>query len=156
MMKIGEFDGALRYNRPAAQERIVDRESRKDERFDAKEGATAAIVSPDDSQQYASIGEIVDISMGGLSLQYDAKTNSYRGFMEVEIEIFGYTHQCMRMYVGRLPCKVIYDRVVASDEERALDTHQIGIEFSDLPYFKLHKLTNFVEIFSKIKAKEGC
>ncbi|MBA4395896.1 MAG: hypothetical protein C0394_00680 [Syntrophus sp. (in: bacteria)] len=147
-------DGALRCDRTAARERIVDRESRKDERFDAKEGATAAIVSPDDNQQYASIGEIIDISMGGLSLQYDAKTNSYHGFMEMEIEIFGYTSQRMRMYVGRLPCKVIYDRVVASDDKRALDKHHVGIEFSDVPYFKLHKLTNFVEIFSKIKAKE--
>lgn len=126
-------------------------ESRKDERFDANEGATAAIVSPDDKQQYASIGEIVDISMGGLCLQYDAKSNSYHGFMEIEIEIFGYSSQRMRMYVGRLPCKVVYDRIIATDEERALDTRQIGIEFSDIPYFKLHKLTNFVEIFSKIK-----
>lgn len=132
----------------------MSRESRKHERFDAKEGATAAIVTSDDHQYYQSIGQIDDISMGGLALQHDAKTGSYDGVMNLEIEIFGYSGQHMRMYVGRLPVKVVYDRVVATDDERALDTRRVGLEFSDVPYYRMHKLGNFVEIFTKMKKEE--
>ena len=134
----------------------MSRESRKNKRFDAKEGATAAIVTPDDQEQYESIGQIVDISMGGLSLQYDAKTDSYHGIMELDVEIFGYSSQRMRMYVGRLPCKVVYDRLVATDEQKSLDTRRLGLEFSDVPYYRLHKLGNFVELFAMMqKEKEN-
>ena len=134
----------------------MSRESRKNKRFDAKEGATAAIVTPDDQEQYESIGQIVDISMGGLSLQYDAKTDSYHGIMELDVEIFGYSSQRMRMYVGRLPCKVVYDRLVTKDEQNSLDTRRLGLEFSDVPYYRLHKLGNFVELFAMMqKEKEN-
>ena len=129
-------------------------ESRKNKRFDAKEGATAAIVTPDDQEQYESIGQIVDISMGGLSLQYDAKTDHYHGIVDLEIEIFGYSSQRMRMYVGRLPCKVVYDKLVAKDDQKALDTRRLGLEFSDVPYYRLHKLGNFVEIFAMMKEEK--
>ena len=133
----------------------MSRESRKNKRFDAKEGATAAIVTPDDQEQYESIGQIVDISMGGLSLQYDAKTDSYHGIMELDVEIFGYSSQRMRMYVGRLPCKVVYDRLVATDEQKSLDTRRLGLEFSDVPYYRLHKLGNFVELFAMMQKEKG-
>jgi c-di-GMP-binding flagellar brake protein YcgR len=134
----------------------VSRESRKNKRFDAKEGATAAVVTPDDQECYTSIGQIVDISMGGLSLQYDAKTDSYHGIMELDVEIFGYSSQRMRMYVGRLPCKVVYDRLVTTDEQKSLDTRRLGLEFSDVPYYRLHKLGNFVELFALMqKDKEN-
>jgi c-di-GMP-binding flagellar brake protein YcgR len=132
----------------------VSKESRKNKRFDAKEGATAAIVTPDDQEQYESIGQIVDISMGGLSLQYDAKTDSYHGIMELDVEIFGYSSQRMRMYVGRLPCKVVYDRLVATDEQKSLDTRRLGLEFSDVPYYRLHKLGNFVELFALMQKEK--
>jgi hypothetical protein len=132
----------------------VSSESRKNERFDAKEGATAAVVTPDDQESYESIGQIVDISMGGLSLQYDAKTDSYHGIMELEVEIFGYSSQRMRMYVGRLPCKVVYDRLIATDDQKSLDTRRLGLEFSDVPYYRLHKLGNFVELFTMMKKEE--
>ena len=133
----------------------MSKESRKNKRFDAKEGATAAIVTPDDQEQYESIGQIVDISMGGLSLQYDAKTDSYHGIMELDVEIFGYSSQRMRMYVGRLPCKVVYDRLVTTDEQKSLDTRRLGLEFSDVPYYRLHKLGNFVELFAMMQKEKG-
>jgi hypothetical protein len=129
----------------------VSKESRQNERFDAEEGATAAIVTPDEKDLYAGVGEIIDISMGGLSLQYDAKTGDYKGFVDLEIEIFGYSNRHMRMYVGRLPCKVIYEKVVTTDEQRAIDTRQLGLRFENVPYFKLHKLGNFVEIFTNLR-----
>jgi hypothetical protein len=136
------------------QDDSASAESRKAQRFDAAEGATAAIVTPDEKGLYASIGEIVDVSMGGLSIQYDAKSGSYHGFVDLEIEIFGYSNQRMRMYVGRLPCKVVYDKVIATDEERAMEKHHIGLKFDEIPYFKLHKLSNFVEIFTKAKKQK--
>ncbi len=126
-------------------------ELRRHERFDAREGATAAIVTPDDHQYYVSIGQIDDISMGGLALHHDVKPGSFEGVMDLEIEIFGYSGQHMKMYVGRLPVKVVYDKVVATDERRSLDTRRVGLEFNDVPYYRLHKLGNFVQVFTKMK-----
>lgn len=105
----------------------VSTEKRKHKRLKAKEGAFAVVTS-----DYNKIGQIRNISKGGLAFQYIDNGEPLRG--SIEIEIFS---AAKNFYLRKLAAKVIMDSEVDSP-----------VPFSSLP------LKELVVQFEKMKPNQ--
>ncbi|MGO8942047.1 MAG: PilZ domain-containing protein, partial [Syntrophobacteraceae bacterium] len=80
-------------------------EKRKFARFKGKEGAFAAFIRPNDLM---SVGQIQDISIGGLCVQYVSTNEDNKG--RSEIKIFGSNERFI--HLNKVQCRIVYDREV--------------------------------------------
>jgi CheY-like chemotaxis protein len=101
-------------------------EQRKFKRAPVREGTFIAFEDVDKSRP--RLGELIDVSRGGLALRYISDGNPVR--VSSRVELFKYDHPKIRIE----SCKVVYDRQVLSDACSSNGNDSIrrcGIEFVD-------------------------
>ncbi len=118
------------------RKRTVER--RKHKRFKAVEGAYAAI-SPNSHK----LGQIIDISMGGLSFKYIDTRSETR--VEQEQEEKAVFLSSMGYYVGDLPFRIISDYEVTNVPSfSSMKVRKRHIQFTDLSFKQLFDLDYYL------------
>lgn len=120
-------------------------------RFPAKEGAVAAFVEPG-SRAYTSLGEIVDMSMEGLSLKYLSKEGGYGNRESVVVDIFG-IHRPL-LGAGKVLCRVVKDVSLTHYQPDSLNIRLCTLEFEDLSREQAFNISHFVDVYSVQEKKE--
>ncbi len=116
-------------------------EKRKSKRFRGKEGAFAAFVRPN---ELVNMGQIQDISMGGLCVRYLATNNSDGKYST--IKIFGSNDRFI--HVDRVQCRVVYDHEVPEGSWEQISTRRCGVEFENLSAKHVSLLQEFIDCFA--------
>lgn len=113
-------------------------ERRKNKRYKAVEGAYAA-VSPNSHK----LGQIIDISMGGLSFKYiDTSSNDTENDRLPEETIF---LSSMGYYVGDLPFKTVADyEVTNAPSFSSMKVRKRHVQFTDLSFKQLFDLDYYL------------
>ncbi len=114
-------------------------ESRKYKRFKAKKGAFA-ILWPHSKK----IGEIIDISRGGLAFCYFAGESLPN--QSTAVDIFWHDHS---FYLDNIPCKTVYEIEIADEPPSTHATmRQIGVQFEDVIPSKSSQLNHFIKNYT--------
>ncbi|MFZ2445531.1 MAG: PilZ domain-containing protein [Syntrophobacteraceae bacterium] len=116
-------------------------EKRKHKRFKGKEGAFAAFLRPN---ELINLGNIVDISMGGLCVRYLSTADA--GTECAGIKIFGSNGRFI--HVDKVECKVVYDVEIPEGSWEQLSTRRCGVQFANLNVRQKTMLQDFIEHFS--------
>jgi len=118
-------------------------ENRKYKRFKARKGAFA-ILWPDSKK----IGEIIDISSGGLAFYYFADENSLNG--SEAVDVFWHDHS---FYLSEIPCKTVYEVEIADElPSPPAAMRRIGVQFEDVTPSQLSQLNHFMQNYTVGKA----
>ncbi|PIE62120.1 MAG: pilus assembly protein PilZ [Desulfobacter postgatei] len=114
-------------------------ERRKNKRYKAVEGAYAAI-SPNSNK----IGQIIDISMGGLCFKYiNTENNSEAPVNRNEESIF---LSSMGYYVGDLPFQTIADyEIKDAPSFSSMKVRRRHVKFTDLSFKQLFDLDYYMK-----------
>ena len=114
-------------------------ERRKNKRYKAVEGAYAAI-SPNSNK----IGQIIDISMGGLCFKYiNIENKSEEPVNKDEASIF---LSSMGYYVGDLPFQTIADYEITDRPSfSSMKVRKRHVKFTDLTFKQLFDLDNYLK-----------
>jgi PilZ domain len=115
-------------------------EKRKHKRFKGKEGAFAAFLRPN---ELVNLGNVVDISMGGLCVRYLSTADA--GIEVAGIKIFGSNGRFI--HVDRVECKVVYDVEIPEVSWEQLSTRRCGVQFENLSVRHMTRLQDFIEHF---------
>lgn len=118
------------------RKRTVER--RRNKRYKAVEGAYAAI-SPNSHK----LGQIIDISMGGLSFKYiDTSSDDERTDGPPEETVF---LSSMGYYVGDLPFKTVADyEVTNAPSFSSMKVRKRHVQFQDLSFKQLFDLDYYL------------
>ncbi len=116
-------------------------EKRKYKRYRAKEGAFAAFIRPDDS---LDLGNLLDISMGGLCVRYLSTGEEQRE--SHSIKIFGSNGRFI--HLEKVVCRVIYDDEIPERSWNQIKTRRCGVEFENLNVRQTSMLQDFIENFA--------
>src|SRR5208337_4445613 len=116
-------------------------EKRKVKRFKGKEGAFAAFIRPNDLM---NMGQVLDISMGGLCVQYMSTNEDNKG--RSEIKIFGRNDRFI--HLDKVQCRIVYDREVPEGSWEQITTRRCGVEFENLSVKHLSMLQEFIDHFA--------
>ncbi len=118
------------------RKRTVER--RKNKRYKAVEGAYAAI-SPNSHK----LGQVIDISMGGLSFKYiDTSNDDTENSRLPEESIF---LSSMGYYVGDLPFKTISDyEITNAPSFSSMKVRKRHVQFTDLSFKQLFDLDYYL------------
>jgi hypothetical protein len=116
-------------------------ERRRSQRHRTREGALAVFSIP--GQVELKLGQIGDISTGGLSLIYpgEADPRIEPSFVSGEIELLG--HEELPHVLKAIPCRIVYDSLMATDSEITSGMRRCGIEFNR-PTARLARLDYFI------------
>jgi hypothetical protein len=124
----------------AGEEKMCE-EKRKFKRFKGKEGAFAAFIRPN---ELMNVGQIQDISMGGLCVRYLSTNEDKKGCSE--IKIFGSNDRFI--HLGSVQCRIVYDREVPEGSWEQISTRRCGVEFENLSAKHLSMLQDFIDYFA--------
>jgi len=114
-------------------------ERRKHQRLKTKEGVFA-VLGTDNSR----LGQIKNISKGGLAFQYVDTGIQSKG--SVEVEIFSNIHD---FYLKKLPIKTIEDfELDNAVPSGSLPIRQLNIKFGEMTPFQILLLEHFLENFT--------
>jgi len=116
-------------------------EKRKFKRLKGKEGAFAAFIRPN---ELINMGQIQDISLGGLCVRYlciDGDQEKYS-----EVKIFGSNDRFI--HVDRIKCKIVYDQEVPEYSWAQISTRRCGVEFEDLSVKHQSMIQDFIDHFA--------
>jgi len=116
-------------------------EKRKFRRFKAKEGAFAAFIRPN---ELVNMGQVLDISIGGLCIRYLATNNGHHGC--TSIKVFGSNDRFI--HVDKIECKVVYDHEIPEGSWEQISTRRCGVEFESLSIRHLSILQEFIDHFT--------
>lgn len=114
-------------------------ERRRNKRYKAVEGAYAA-VSPNSHK----LGQIIDLSMGGLAFKYiDTSSEETKDELSPEETIF---LSSMGYYVGDLPFKTIADyEVTNAPSFSSMKIRKRHVQFTDLSFKQLFDLDYYLK-----------
>jgi hypothetical protein len=90
------------------------------------------------------MGQIQDISMGGLCVRYLA-TNDKIG-QNTEIKIFGTNDRFI--HVDKVKCRIVYDHEIPEGTWEQISTRRCGVEFESLSVKHLSILQEFIDVFA--------
>ncbi|MGO9415529.1 MAG: PilZ domain-containing protein [Syntrophobacteraceae bacterium] len=121
-------------------EKRVD-EKRKFTRFKGKEGASAALIRPNNLM---NVGQIQDISIGGLSFQYASTNEDNKGRSEIEI----FSSNDRSIHLDKVQCRIVYDRKVAVASSEQITTRCCGVEFENPSVKYSSMLQEFIDHFA--------
>jgi len=116
-------------------------EKRKFKRLRGKKGAFAAFVRPN---ELINLGQIQDISMGGLCVQYVSTNEDNKG--RSKIKIFGSNNRFI--HVASVQCRIVYDREVPEGSWEQISTRRCGVEFKNPSVKHLSMLQDFIDHFA--------
>jgi hypothetical protein len=110
-------------------------EQRQYKRFQAKNGAFAL-----SKASVNTLGQIVDISQGGLAFKYMAWGETTNGFSEIDI-LFAERF----FYLQNLPCKVISDsEITLRNPFSSIRMRRLSVEFIALSSKQRSELKDFI------------
>ena len=115
-------------------------EKRKRKRYKAVDGAVASF-SAHGAPAPNILGEIIDISINGLSVRY--KSREQAGDIS-QIDIFAYKEPFINL--SGMPCQLIYD--IGLDAT----TRRCGVEFGELSESQLAILSDFITHYTEGEA----
>ena len=118
-------------------------EKRKLKRFKGKEGACAAFIRPNDLM---NLGQIQDISTGGLCVQYVSTNEDNKG--RSGIKIFGSNE--FFIHLNKVQCRIVYDQEVPE-----YSWGRCGVEFENLSVKDLAMLQDFIDHFAFDETKSA-
>ena len=123
------FVGSMRSNR---KEPLVER--RKHKRFHVQDGAHAVL-----GTHYAELlGQIIDISRGGVSFRYVAGEKPSSGSFELDISLANF-------YLRKVPFKNISDFEISNEFFLgSIPIRRRGIHFGELTHNQMSKLEYFI------------
>ena len=113
-------------------------EVRMHNRSSVRKGAVAAFFQPDESESFM-LGEIVDISEGGLGICYVDVEDRYNESLQVSV--YGLDDKA---FLERIPCKIVYDLEMPVDPTAILSTRRCGINFEGISKDLLEQLKRFL------------
>jgi len=116
-------------------------EKRKFKRFKGKEAAFSAFMR---SNELMGLGQIQDISIGGLCVQYVSTKEDAKGCSE--IKIFGKNDRFI--HLDRVQCRIVYDKEVPAGAWEQIITRRCGVEFKNLSVKHLIMLQEFIDHFT--------
>jgi len=119
----------------------MSEEKRKFKRFKGKEGAFAAFMRPN---ELINMGQIQDISMGGLCVRYLSTHTNHEGCSA--IKIFGSNDRFI--HLDRVQCRIVYDHEIPEGSWEQISTRRCGVEFENLSLKHLSTLKEFLDTFS--------
>jgi c-di-GMP-binding flagellar brake protein YcgR len=116
-------------------------EKRRFKRFKGKEGAFAAFIKPN---ELVNMGQIQDISMGGLCVRYLATDGS--DGQRSAVKIFGTNDRFI--HVDKVQCRIVYDLEVPEGSWEQISTRRCGVEFENLSAKHTSLLQEFIDNFA--------
>jgi hypothetical protein len=124
----------MRKNSMAGRKRTIDR--RRNKRYKAIDGAYAAI-----SPKSHKLGQIIDVSMGGLSFKYiDTSSTDTKKAMDETIFL-----SSMGSYVGDLPFQTISDYELKNAPSfSSMKVRKRHVKFEDLSFKQLFDLDYYL------------
>ena len=115
--------------------RIEEVERRKHKRFLAEDGAYAAV-----RPQYDKIGQIIDISQGGLSFSYIVSDGQAHEGSELDIFLIGDD-----FHLDKVPFKIVSDQKIPERlSPGSLKMRRCAVQFGDLTQKQMLKLEDFI------------
>ena len=120
----------------------MSKDTRKHRRFRGKEGEFAAFLRPN---ELVNLGQIVDISLGGLCVRYLSTKELEKD--QSEIKIFGSNGRFI--HVDRVKCKVVYDVELPDGTWNQLSMRRCGVEFNRLTVRHLTLIQDFIQHFTE-------
>jgi len=118
-------------------------ERRRHKRFQAQEGAFA-VVRPESTK----LGQIIDISQGGLAFRYTVTGARANGAFEVDIFLAG-DGFCLE----KIPIKTVSDlKVPKKFSNGSLPMRRCGVQFGELTDNQIAQLEYFIQNHTIIKA----
>jgi c-di-GMP-binding flagellar brake protein YcgR len=114
------------------------KEARKNRRVRTDGKVFAAFFSP--SQEFVKLGQIIDISEGGVGLRY-VGINEQTGESS-QLEIFDSNEE---LQLGRIPCRVVYDMELTGESRGVLKVRRCGVQFQKLSEKQTTALRTFIE-----------
>ena len=121
----------------------MSEEKRKFKRFKGKEGAFAAFIRPN---ELINLGQVMDISMGGLCVRYLATSDVSTDTDCSGIKIFGSNGRFI--HVDKVDCTIIYDQEIPNGSWEQLTTRRCGVRFENLTIRQKSMLQDFIEHFA--------
>ena len=118
-------------------------EHRNHPRFRVKRQAFAGLISPK-SDIIFQLGQIVDISNGGVSLYYIPSEKHGNGV--THISIFGRMDEFIR--IEKISCKVVYDIKIPTKGWMNLPEIRCGIEFLSRSSREEKQIEGFIRTFA--------
>ena len=123
-------------------------EKRKFKRFKGKEAAFSAFMR---SNELMGLGQIQDISIGGLCVQYVSTKEDAKGCSE--IKIFGKNDRFI--HLDRVQCRIVYDKEVPAGAWEQIITRRCGVEFKNLSVKHLSMLQGFIDYLALDGTQSG-
>ncbi len=114
---------------------------RKFKRFKGKEGAFAAFIKPN---EFLNMGQILNISMGGLCVRYLSTDENHGGCST--IKIFGSNGHFI--HLDRVQCRIVHDHEVPEGSWKQISTRCCGVEFESPCVKHLSTLQEFIDSFA--------
>ena len=121
-------------------------EKRKFKRFKGKEGAFAAFMRPN---ELINMGQVQNISMSGLCVQYLSTHDNNVGCSA--IKIFGSNDRFI--HLDRVQCRIVYDQEVPEGSWEQISTWRCGVEFENLSVKHLSMLQEFIDHFAFVETQ---
>lgn len=119
-------------------------EQRNFTRFPVSEGAMIAFTHAEDTTYYNNIGQIVDISRGGLAFDYERSPNGEDGVGLVAL--LGLNKKSF--FVKDVPFEIVYDREVLSTQGGVHKKNRCGLMFSNLSERQLSQVDAFIDHYA--------
>jgi hypothetical protein len=116
-------------------------EKRKFKRLKGKEGAFAAFIGPN---ELINMGQVQDISLGGLCVRYLSIDGDQEKYSEVKM--FGSNDRFI--HVDRVECKIVYDQEVPEYSWEQISMRRCGVEFKNLSVKHLSMIQDFMDHFA--------
>ncbi len=120
---------------------MPDEDNRKHKRYKGKEGAFAAFLRPD---EFINLGQVIDISLGGLCIRYLSTSQTPAGCSGVKI--FGSNGRFI--HVDKVQCRIVYDREIPEGSWEQLSTRRCGVQFENLTVRHKSMLQDFIDHFA--------
>lgn len=117
-------------------------DKRRHKRHKGKCGAFAVFLKPD---EFMNLGQVLDISLGGVSVKY-LSTAKQEGQCS-EIKIFGSNGRFI--HVDKLPCHVVYDVEIPEGSWNQISCRRCGVQFDNLNVRHLSMLQDFIDHFTQ-------
>jgi len=121
-------------------------------RFPAKDGAVAAFVKPI-NRHHTNLGQIIDMSMEGLSLKYLSQEGGHKRGESVVVDIFGINRPLIG--TGKVECRVVNDISLTDNYMNSLNIRLCTLEFQKLSREQEYNIGHFVDAYSEAGKRPG-
>jgi len=116
-------------------------ERRAHERIPTREGTSSTFSMPKFSY-YMLVGQVLDISHGGVGIKYLSNGNGYRANESVQVNMFCADNPIISS--GVIPCIIAYDKSVRDNLNGYLTIRKCGLKYGFLTRAQLHSLECFI------------